>query len=88
MKKTSKINFKKAAAYVSERLEKVFNAKTTDVWQRGVAGAIVTLRLPQFCNSMDAASEASLCIAIAKHQGIINDGRVTGEDNEIIVKLF
>lgn len=46
MRKTNKIDFKKASANMIERLEKVFRAKATDVWHRGQAGAIITFELP------------------------------------------
>jgi|InofroStandDraft_1065614.scaffolds.fasta_scaffold89753_2 hypothetical protein len=89
MRKTNKIDFKKASANMIERLEKVFRAKATDVWHRGQAGAIITFELPPFCNSMDVMSEAGLNIAIAKNRGNINDGSVNSDNKgNIIVKLF
>lgn len=88
MRKTNKIDFKKASANMIERLEKVFRAKATDVWH-SQAGAIITFELPPFCNSMDVMSEASLNIAIAKNRGNINDGSVNSDNKgNIIVKLF
>lgn len=88
MRKTNKIDFKKASANMVERLEKVFRAKATDVWHRGQAGAIITFELPPFTNSMDVCSEAGLQIAIAKNRGLINDGSVYAENGNVIVKLF
>ena len=88
MRKTNKIDFKKASANMVERLEYVFRASVIDNWQRGVAGAIITFQLPPFTNSMDVCSEAGLNIAIAKNRGLINDGSVNAENCNIIVKLF
>lgn len=88
MKRTNKIDFKKASANMVERLEKVFSASVIDNWQRGKAGAIITFQLPPFKNSMDVCSEAGLQIAIAKNRGLINDGSVKAENDNVIVKLF
>ena len=41
MRKTNKIDFKKASANMIERLEKVFRAKATDVWHREIGRAHV-----------------------------------------------
>lgn len=88
MRKTNKIDFKKASANMVERLENVFRASVIDNWQRGVAGAIITFQLPPFTNSMDVCYEAGLNIAIAKNRGLINDGSVNAENGNVIVKLF
>lgn len=88
MRKTNKIDFKKASANMVERLENVFRASVIDNWQRGVAGAIITFQLPPLTNSMDVCSEAGLNIAIAKNRGLINDGSVNAENGNVIVKLF
>lgn len=88
MRKTNKIDFKKATANMVERIESAFRAKAIDEWQRGKAGAIITFELPLFCNSMDVMSEAGLCIASAKYRGLINDGSVNSENGKLIVKLF
>ncbi|MCM1223234.1 MAG: hypothetical protein NC548_53155 [Lachnospiraceae bacterium] len=82
-----KVNYKEAANKVVERLESAFRAKTTDVWH-GKSGSIITFELPLFSNSIDVMSEAGLCIASAKYRGLINDGAVSSENNEVIVKLF
>lgn len=82
-----KINYKEAANKVVERIEAAFRAKATDVWH-GKSGSIITFELPLFCNSIDAMSEAGLCIASAKYRGLINDGSVSAENGEMIVKLF
>lgn len=88
MRKTNKIDFKKASANMVERLENVFRASVIDNWQRGVSGAIITFQLPPLTNSMDVCSEAGLNIAIAKNRGLINDGSVNAENGNVIVKLF
>lgn len=88
MRKTNKIDFKKASANMVERLEKVFKATVIDNWQRGKVGAIITFQLPPFTNSMDVCSEAGLNIAIAKNRGLVNDGSVNVENGNVIIKLF
>lgn len=83
-----RINFKDAANRVIERLEQAFRANTVDVWHRGKAGVIIRFELPLFSNSIDVMSEVGLCIASAKYRGLINDGSVSDEGSEVIVKLF
>lgn len=88
MEKTNKINYKKASANMIERLVKVFNASVEDNWLDSNIGATITFTLPNFTNTVDVCSEAGLCIAIAKKRGLINNGSVSSENNEVIVKLF
>lgn len=88
MKKINKVDYNKASANVIERLEKVFLASVTDKWLDNKIGAIITFSLPNFTNTIDVCSEAGLCIAIAKKRGLINNGSVSSENNEVIVKLF
>lgn len=82
-----KLNIAKAASNIKERMAQVFNTKVVDEWVVK-SGAILTLAFPQFTNSMDVCSEAGLCIAIAKNRGIITDGTVNVENNELVVKIF